>query len=227
MVSSRLASASAGLHRLVPRGVPVQRQEDLPAREPAGQPVRGVHGERGLADAGHPADRVDAHHPARARRRVGQFGQLVLPPGERGDVAGQRPGRRRHPPAAGPARRRMAPRGRLELDPGRAAQLERVGEQPHRVLVRGGGQAPLQVADRPRAQPRRLGQLLLRQPGPGTQPPQHAGEPSRRLSHGLSSCPGTAQSTASISRRPRAVCGQHRRGREARRPAQPGSPGRI
>ncbi len=92
------------VHRLLPGGMRVQRQEDLPAPEPAGQPVRGVHGERGLADASHPADRVDAHHPARPRRGVCQFGQLVLPPGERGDVAGQRPGRRRHPPAAGPAR---------------------------------------------------------------------------------------------------------------------------
>ena len=113
------------------------------------------------------------------------------------------------PLAAGPARHRMAPRGSLELDAGRAVQPQRIGEQPHRVLVRGGGQAPLQVADRPRAHPRRLGQLLLRQPGPGTQPPQHAGEPSRRLSHGLSSCPGTAQSRLTIRRRPGAVCGQH------------------
>ena len=39
----------------------------------------------------------------------------------------------------------MAPRGRLELDTGRAAQLQRVGEQPHRFLVRGGGQAPFQA----------------------------------------------------------------------------------
>ena len=179
------------VHRLAPGGVRVQRQEDLPGREPAGQPVRGMHGKRGLADAGHPADRVDAHHPARPRRRVGQFGELVLPPGERGDVAGQRPGRRRHPPAAGPARHRMAPRGSLELNTGRAAQLQRVGEQPHRVLVRGGGQAPLQVADRPRVQPRRLSQLLLGQRGLRTQLPQHTGEPKRRLSHGLSSCPGT------------------------------------
>ena len=71
---------------------------------------------------------------------------------------------------------------------------QRLGERPHRVLVRGGGQAPLQVADRPRAHPGRLGQLLLRQPGPGTQPPQHTSEPSRRLSHGLSSCPGRTNS---------------------------------
>jgi len=56
--------------RLVPRRVPVQRQEDLPAREPADQRMRGVHGERGLADASHPANRVDAHHPARLCRGV-------------------------------------------------------------------------------------------------------------------------------------------------------------
>ncbi len=76
------------------RGVPMQRQEDLPAPEAAGQRVRGVHSERGLADAGHPADSVDAN-PAARPRRGRQFLQLVAPPGERGNVAGQRPGRRR------------------------------------------------------------------------------------------------------------------------------------
>jgi hypothetical protein len=50
--------------------VRVQREEELPVREAPGEPVRGVHGERGLADAGHPADRVDAHHPARPRSGV-------------------------------------------------------------------------------------------------------------------------------------------------------------
>jgi hypothetical protein len=53
-------------------------------------PVRGVHGERGLADAGHPADRMDAHHAVRTR--ADQLVQLPLPPGERVHVAGERPG---------------------------------------------------------------------------------------------------------------------------------------
>ena len=226
MVSSRLASASAGSTGWWPRVCACSGKKICPPGNRLASRCAACDGERGLADAGHPADRVDAHHPARARRRLGQLGQLVLASGERGDVAGQRPGRRRAPPAAGPARRRTAPRGSLELDAGPAAQPQRVGEQPYRVLARGSGQAPLQVADRPRVQPRRLGQLLLGQRGPSTQPPQHTGEPNRRLSHSLSSCPRDAQSTASISRRPagrlRAAPAQPR----VRRPS-PGTPGRA
>ena len=95
--------------RLLPGGVPVQRQEDLPGREPVRQPVRGVHRERGLAHSGHPPDRVNADHPARIRRGPGQLVQLLLPPGERGDVAGQRPGCRRHPAGPGRPVRRVSP----------------------------------------------------------------------------------------------------------------------
>jgi hypothetical protein len=36
----------------------------MPAREPVSPLVRGVDREGGLADRGHPADRVNAHHPA-------------------------------------------------------------------------------------------------------------------------------------------------------------------
>ena len=97
--------------------MPVQWQEDLPGREPVRQLVRGVHGERGLADPGHPPDRVNADHPARLRCRGHQLAQLSLPPGERGQVAGQRPGCCR-----GPARHggisRQAPGGGRER-PGR------------------------------------------------------------------------------------------------------------
>ena len=53
--------------RPLPRGVGVQRQEELAVREGPGQPVRGVHREGGLADPGHPVDRVDAHYPAASR----------------------------------------------------------------------------------------------------------------------------------------------------------------
>ena len=93
--------------RPLPGRVPVQRQEDLPGREPVGQPVRGVHRERGLADPGHPPDRMNADHPARTRRGIDQLGQLLLPPGERGDVAGQRPRRRRGPARHGAQRREL------------------------------------------------------------------------------------------------------------------------
>ena len=110
--------------RLLPGGVPVQRQEDLPAREPARQLVRGVHRQRRLADPGHPADRVNPHHRARPRRR--QLLQLPLPPGERDQVAGQRAGRRRHHPARHRAQRRelrRQARGTELEDPHRAVQV--------------------------------------------------------------------------------------------------------
>ena len=88
------------VHRPVSGRVPVQGQENLPVRESRRQLVGGVHRERRLADPGHPADRVDSHHPAGtgcARRRGRQLPHLRLPARERGDIAGQRPRRRRHP----------------------------------------------------------------------------------------------------------------------------------
>ena len=111
------------VHRLLPGGVPVQGQEDLLGREPIRQPVRGVHRERGLAHPGHPPDRVNPHHPARIRRGRLQLGQLPLPPGERGQVTRQRPGRRRHPARHRPRRREL----RLQA---RCPQLE----DPHRLI---------------------------------------------------------------------------------------------
>ena len=59
------------LDRPLTRRVRMQRQEKLPVRETAGQPVRCVHREGRLADPGHPADRVDPHH-APALRRCGR-----------------------------------------------------------------------------------------------------------------------------------------------------------
>jgi hypothetical protein len=41
--------------------VGVQVAEELPVRVPLGQPVRRVYRQRGLADPGHPVDRVDHH----------------------------------------------------------------------------------------------------------------------------------------------------------------------
>ena len=87
-----------GINRPLPRGVRVQRQEQLPVREPLREPVRRVHRQGGLADPGHPADRTNPHHPP-ARRRAHQLPQqlpkLGAAAGEAGDVTRQRPRHRR------------------------------------------------------------------------------------------------------------------------------------
>ena len=184
---------------LLPGGMPVQREEDLPAGKPVRQPVRGMHGERGLAHPGHPTDRVDAYHTARTRRGLHQLLEFLLPPGERGDVTGKRPHRRRRVGDRS-SRHRPTPRDRFELRPGLAGQAECVGQQPDRLPARRGSDAPLQVADRPRAQGRGLSQLLLSQPGLGAQFPQQTGEGNRRLGHRLSPRPQTKPSTPSIRR---------------------------
>jgi hypothetical protein len=75
----------------------------------------------------------------------------------------------------------MAARDRLERCSGRADQVQRIGQQPSRILAGGQVDAPLQISDRPRAHPRRLGQVLLRQPGIGAQPPQQQTERNRTL----------------------------------------------
>ena len=160
--------------RPLPRGVGVQRQEELPVAETAGQPVRGVHREGRLADPGHPADRVNRHHPASIGRLSPprhQLPELGLAAGEGGDVSRQRPaGRRRPRPGRSRSgrqrliRRRAAPRGRYEQIAGRAVQAQRAGQQHRGVLAGGGVDAALQVADRPLAHPRGLGQLVLSQP---------------------------------------------------------------
>ena len=54
----------------------------------------------------------------------------------------------------------------------RPGHPQRIGQQHRGVFAGGAVDAPLQVADRPQAQARRLGQLLLRQPGPPPQLPQ-------------------------------------------------------
>jgi hypothetical protein len=87
-----------GIHRPLSRGICVQRQEQLPIREPLGQLVRCVHRQSGLADSGHPADRTDSHHPP-ARRRGRQLAQQSPEFGaaasEAGDITRQRPRHRR------------------------------------------------------------------------------------------------------------------------------------
>ena len=197
------------VHRALPGRVPVQRQEELPVREPAGQLVRGVHRERGLADAGHPVDRVDAHDPAvgRAGQRAQQPGEFGLAAGEPADIARQRPG-------GGRGRRRAVRRGlpggqhlggrcpaagrRDEHHPHVPAQLERVRQQLGAFLAGGPVDAPLQVTDRARAQAGRLGQFLLGQPGLGTQLAQQLGEPQLRPS-APSPQPGTPRQSGRLS----------------------------
>ena len=79
--------------RPLSRSMRMQAKEDLPVGEAGGELVGGVHGERGLADPGHPVHRVDADHP-RDRRCFGDRGhqpvQLAGTPSERGRVARQR-----------------------------------------------------------------------------------------------------------------------------------------
>ena len=140
--------------------------------------MRGVHREGGLADPGHPADRVNRHHPATTGRRGRlsppghQLAEFVLAAGEGRDIARQRPAgrRRRRRPGRSRrgrqdiARRCAAPGRRDEQVAGRAVQTQRGGQQHRGVLAGGGVDAPFQVTDRPLAHPRGLGQLLLGQP---------------------------------------------------------------
>jgi hypothetical protein len=57
----------------------------------------------------------------------------------------------------------------------------------HTVSLRGDATAPpLQIAECPRAQPGRLGQLLLRQPRHCAQLPEHASELDRPFGHSFS-----------------------------------------
>jgi hypothetical protein len=171
--------------------VGVQRQEELPIREARRQPVRGVHREGSLADPGHPVDHVNPHHAAsrgQAVHRAEQLRELSAAAGEAGDIARQRPGRRRGGPGrlSRPGRQhlggRSPPAGRGdEQRTRRLSQAQRIGQQPGGLLMGGAVDAPLQVTDRPRAHGGRLGQLLLGQPGLGPQLPQQAGERKRRL----------------------------------------------
>ena len=181
-----------GVDRPLSRGVGMQRQEKLPVREIAGQPVGGVHGEGGLADARHPIDRMDAHHAAvrgHGGQRLQQPGQLGLAAGESGDVTRQAPGGCRGEGArriAVPGHQHLGGRGlatrrRHEQRTHRPGQAQRIGQQQRGVLVGGAVDTPLQVTDRPRAQARRFRQLLLRQPGLVPQPPQQNGETQLRL----------------------------------------------
>jgi hypothetical protein len=131
------------------------------------------------------------HHAARSLggQCLKQPGQFTLAAGEADGIPRQGPGGRCRERS-----RCLSPRGRQHvlrrsLAPGRRdkqrayrlGQIQRIGQQPRGVLMRGAADAPLQVTDRPRAQARRPGQLLLRQPGLRPQLPQQPGERKRRL----------------------------------------------
>ena len=109
-----------------------------------------------LLERGQPAVRRRGHGPLRLRLRFVD--------------------RRQHMPGRG-----LAPGRRDEQLPGRAGQAQRTGQQLGGVLARGAVDAPLQGADRPRAQAGRFGQLLLSQPRPGPQLPQQPAETQRSL----------------------------------------------
>jgi hypothetical protein len=84
--------------------VPAQLEEQVAAGEPLGDPVRGVYGERGLADARHAVHDVDRGVTPLQREvdPADQLGQLAVAAGEPGDVPRQRRDDRRRgtPPVA-------------------------------------------------------------------------------------------------------------------------------
>ena len=84
--------------------------------------------------------------------------------------------RRQHLPGRG-----LTPGRRDEQLPGRAGEAQRTGQQLGGLLAGGAVDTSLQVADRPRAQAGRFGQLLLGQPRPGPQLPQQPAETQRSL----------------------------------------------
>ena len=154
-------------------GVCVQRQVDLPVGELRGELAGGADRERGLADPGHSADHPDAARPSSGLK----LAQLINPAGERGDVPRQRPGYLRDNGAGVTAA--CCSQEPSALPP---VQVQRVGEQPGRLIAGREIDAPFQVADRPRAQRRRLREFFLAQPGAGPQLPQQPPELRHRCS---------------------------------------------
>jgi hypothetical protein len=175
-------------------GVGMQRKEELPIGKAPGQPVRGVHSQSCLADSGHPVNHADPRRPA-ARGHAGQRSQeprqLALAAGEAADITRQAPrsryrrpiGRSGQPGCQHLRGRRPPARRRNEQHPHLPGQAERISQQYGGVLAGGAVDTSLQVTDRPRAQTRSLGQLLLREPGLGPELPQQPGETQKRLRH--------------------------------------------
>ena len=191
-VSSRLASASAGSTGRWPGVWACSGRKNCPSGKlPASRcaactakvvlPIPAIPSIAWMPTTPPPA--------ASAVQRPQQPVELGLAAGEAGDIPRQRPGRRRRerPRAVLLAGRqhvlgRAPPAGRRDEQLAhRPGQAQRTGQQHRGVLAGGAVDAPLQVTDRPRAQPRRLRQLLLRQPGLGPQLPQQPCETQPRL----------------------------------------------
>lgn len=153
-------------------------------------PSRGTAGE--AADIPRRAPR---HHGRRPATRSVRFGRQHL--------------RGRCPPA----------RRRDEQFPYLPGQAERISQQHLGVLARSAVDAPLQVTDRPGTHARRLGQLLLRQPGLGPELPQQPGETHHRLRRGFH--------RPSPDRRGHAVHLPSLRARQGTATAGPGEPCRF
>ena len=156
--ASRQQQASQRISRAdrrLTRGVGVQRKEELPVREPPGQPVRGVHREGGLADPRHPVDRIDLHWPTAPGHIGQQPRELRFAAGKAANITRQAPRRRsRRCPGrrAVPGRQhlrglRPPARRRDEQHPHLAGQAQRISQQQGGVLAGAAVDTPLQVTD--------------------------------------------------------------------------------
>ena len=160
-------------------------------------------------------------HSRHAGQRPHQLGELGLAAGEGADIPRQRPGRRGLGSRAWPCRpQHLCRRPRRgpppRTAPGPASKAQRIRQQPGRLPARGPVDAPLQVTDRPRAQARRLRQLLLRQPCISAQPPQQPREPQTRLLRHRPQPPRNL--------RPQSPARHGRDPSQLRRPGQPSHP---
>jgi hypothetical protein len=127
---------------------------------------------RSPSPAGRGPARPRPRAPARPTKLVSAGTNPWTPPAS----AGGSPGAWLRP-AAGTCPAWMRPRAAATNSDRASSARPSVG-QPHRGVLAGRAvDAPLQVTDRPRAQARRLGQLLLRQAGSGPQLPQQPGQP--------------------------------------------------
>ena len=150
-----------------------------PAQQPGGQ----LQAQPGLAAPARPGQRDQtaglrqnpdlAQLPVTADKPRHLGRQIMLP--------ARRPRRRARPGGQHLPGRDAAAGRRDEQLPPPPGQAQRTGQQHRAVFAGGPADAPLQVTDRPRGQPRRLRQLLLRQPRLAPQPPQQADETQRRL----------------------------------------------
>ena len=147
-----------------------------------GEPVRVLGRQLGLAYPAHPVQRLH-HRPVPGQQPLPHLSQQIVPAGETRIAGGDVPHSRPRPPQDRQhLRGRDAAAGRRhEHSEHRLGQAQRAAQQYGGLLPGKVVNTPLQITDRPRAQARRLRQLLLRQPGLSPQLPQQPGEPQRRL----------------------------------------------